>query len=52
MLTIAVLALLLACRTAGFEASLKRNLQVTTQNIGGYTYTCDMTTKAFSFGGT
>ena len=34
-----------------FEASMRRNLQVTTQTIGGYTYTCDLTSKAFSFGG-
>jgi hypothetical protein len=35
-----------------FDVSLRRNLQVSTQTIGSYTYTCDLTTKAFSFGGT
>ena len=35
-----------------FDVSHRRNLQVSTQTIGSYTYTCDLTTKAFSFGGT
>ena len=52
MLISSLAVLLLASGTAAFEASLRRNLQVTTQSINGYTYTCDMTTKAFSFGGT
>ena len=51
LLICTLLSLYFVRPVVSYEASMRRNLQVTTQTIDGYTYTCDMTNKAFAFGG-